>query len=95
MKKKVPLIQDDRRVKSMRNGYSFFFAERHSSGDLKGMTVAESGKLVGKEWKEMSASEKKPYTDKAEADRARYVEEYRTVYGLEPAAPLKRSTKAL
>jgi hypothetical protein len=59
MKKKVPLIQDDRRVKSMRNGYSFFFAERHSSGDLKGMTVAESGKLVGKEWKEMSASEKK------------------------------------
>ncbi|KAJ9498009.1 hypothetical protein H2202_006612 [Exophiala xenobiotica] len=95
MKQKVPLIQDDRRVKGRRNGYTFFFAERHSSGDLKGMTLAESGKLVGKEWKEMSASEKKPYTDKAEADKARYVEEYRTVYGLEPAASSKPSAQAL
>merc|ERR1712000_3933 len=46
-------IHDDRTVKSRRNAYSFFFAERHSSGDLRGMTVAESGKLLGREWKKM------------------------------------------
>merc|ERR1712230_113853 len=88
-------IHDDRTVKSRRNAYSFFFAERRSSGDLRGMTVAESGKLLGREWKNMSASEKKPYNDKAEADKTRYIEEYRTAYGLEPSAPRKRSTEAL
>jgi hypothetical protein len=58
-KTKYSSIKDDRHVKAPRNAYSFFFGERHASGDLRGMSVAESGKLLGREWKSLSASEQK------------------------------------
>ncbi|EXJ85243.1 hypothetical protein A1O3_05918 [Capronia epimyces CBS 606.96] len=58
-KTKFQSIKDDRTVKAPQNGYSFFFTDRHLSGDLKGLPVAESGKLVGREWKALSPSEKK------------------------------------
>ncbi|KIW12978.1 hypothetical protein PV08_08165 [Exophiala spinifera] len=83
-KTKYPTIQDDRAVKAPRNAYTFFFTDRHLSGDMSGMSVGESGKLLGREWKNLSAAEKKPYNDKADADRARYVEECRSVYGVDP-----------
>lgn len=111
------MIKDDRIVKLPLNAYAFFFKERHASGDFKGMAVAESGKLVGREWKELAASEKKvrcrrlqltefqgvspvvlltvskqTYTDKAAEDKARYLEEYKTVYGEDAPLTKRKST---
>lgn len=59
-KKKAPvhLIKDDRIVKHQRNAYSFFVTDRWASGDFKHMTLAESSRLIAKEWKELSASDK-------------------------------------
>ncbi|EXJ85975.1 hypothetical protein A1O1_06344 [Capronia coronata CBS 617.96] len=91
-KTKFLSIKDDRSVKAPQNAYSFFFTDRHKSGDLKGMSVGESGKLVGKEWKSLSPSEKKPYEDKAAADAARYEEEYKTVYGVDSPRSRKRTS---
>ncbi|OAG41695.1 hypothetical protein AYO21_04159 [Fonsecaea monophora] len=84
-KKQYKPIQDDRSVRRPRNAYAFFFKERNDSGDLRGMTVGERGKLIGQEWKNLSSSEKKTYEDQAQADKDRYLEEYKTVYGEEPS----------
>lgn len=46
-------------MKAPRNAYTFFFADRHLSGDMSGMSVGESGKLLGREWNSLSAAEKK------------------------------------
>ncbi|ETI21978.1 hypothetical protein G647_06048 [Cladophialophora carrionii CBS 160.54] len=91
-KKHIKPIHDDRTVHQPRNAYSFFFKERNDSGDLNGMSVAERGKLAGQEWKSLSAAEKKPYEDQAAADKTRYLEEYKTVYGDDPPS-VKRQTK--
>lgn len=58
-KRTYPHIKDDRLVKAPANQYSLFLKDRYDSGDMKGMTIAEVGKLVGREWKSLSASEKK------------------------------------
>jgi hypothetical protein len=58
-KKACRLIHDDRAVRQPLNGYGFFFKERNDSGDLSGMSVAERGKLVGQEWKNLSEAQKK------------------------------------
>jgi hypothetical protein len=104
-----PSIKDDRTVKQARNAYSYFFADRHASGDLKGLSIGEAGKLLGREWKELSSSEVQVnihtdllvthptdsvqiYTNKAEADKTRYVEEYKTVYGIDSPSSLKKTS---
>lgn len=56
-------IQDDRTVKQPRNAYSYFFSDRHASGDLKGLSVGESGKLIGREWAQLSDNAKKVRTN--------------------------------
>ena len=58
-KKTYPRIQDERLVKQPRNAYSFFLSARVASGDLNNMKVSEVGGLVGREWKSLSASDKK------------------------------------
>ncbi|KIV79326.1 hypothetical protein PV11_06892 [Exophiala sideris] len=93
-KKRFTPIHDDRSVKGHRNAYTFFFADRHASGDLKGMSVGESGKLIGKEWKELSATERRAYDSKAEADKNRYDEELKSVYGLDPPKPRTRKASS-
>jgi hypothetical protein len=52
-------LQDDRLVQPPKSGYLYFLIERNASGDLSGMKIAESGGLVAKEWKALSASSKK------------------------------------
>ncbi|OQV08258.1 HMG-box domain-containing protein [Cladophialophora immunda] len=90
-KKQYKSIQDDRSVHRPRNAYAFFFKERNDSGDLQGMTVGERGKLIGQEWKKLSAAEKKTYEDQAQVDKDRYLEEYKTVYGEDPPFTKKKS----
>ena len=58
-KKHYKPIRDDRIVSRPMNAYSYFFKERNDSGDFNGMAVAERGKLVGQEWKKLSAAGKK------------------------------------
>ena len=52
------LLQDDRTVKSTRNGYIFFCSERRASGDFAGIRAADSTKRMAEEWKELSPEEK-------------------------------------
>ena len=52
-------LQDARLVKQALSPYTYFFKERNDSGDMKGMKIGEIGGLVGKEWKALSAGEKK------------------------------------
>lgn len=52
-------LVDERLVKGLRTQYNQFYTERYKSGDYKGMNVGEAGKLIGAEWRALSASEKK------------------------------------
>lgn len=52
-------IQDSRLVKQPTSAYSYFLVERNASGDFSGMKIAEIGGLMGREWKALSASDKK------------------------------------
>lgn len=54
-------IKDDRLVKQPRSSYLQFAQDRYGSGDFAHMTVAETSKLVAREWKALDASEKKVY----------------------------------
>jgi hypothetical protein len=51
-------IVDDRRV-STPNAYNIFYVERWSGGDMKGIKVTDAAKLIGNEWKTLTAAEKK------------------------------------
>lgn len=55
----APQLQDDRQVKGPRGPFTWFHQERLQSGDLRGLKIAEAAKLTGREWKALSASEKK------------------------------------
>lgn len=55
----APQLQDHRQVKGLRVSYNFFYQERMQSGDLRGLKIGEGAKLLGREWKALSASEKK------------------------------------
>lgn len=91
-KNKLRHIQDERIVKLARRPYIFFLMDRFASGDMKHMKVTEVAALVGREWKALSAAEKKPFEDRAAADTARYIEEYTTVNGTPPEFAKKKAT---
>ena len=55
----APLLQDDRQVTGLRRSYTYFYQSRMQSGDLRGLKIGEAAKLVGREWRGLSASEKK------------------------------------
>lgn len=65
-------IHDERHVKKPSSAYILFSKERWASGDLKGITATESAKLIGNEWKALSASEKKKYEDGFQAEKERF-----------------------
>lgn len=50
-------------MKQPRTAYTFFYQDRFASGDFTGISIAESGTLVGKEWHELSDSAKKVWTN--------------------------------
>lgn len=49
-------------MKQPRNGFSFFSADRFASGDFAGISIRESGTLIGKEWHALSENAKKVRT---------------------------------
>lgn len=51
-------IQDDRAVATPASAYIIFFKERYATGEFKNMSTTEAAKLVGAEWKALSASSK-------------------------------------
>lgn len=62
--KQVILIKDDRLPKRPLSGYAQYSGERNASGDFKNISVAERGRLIGKEWRELGSSEKQVWTAK-------------------------------
>ena len=52
-------IQDERLVKKPRSSYSYFLANRFATGDLKYMKISEAGFVVGREWRALTAAQKK------------------------------------
>lgn len=59
-KTRVPVkLQDDREVKQCKTSYIYFHTERFKSGDFKGIIAPEAARRIGREWKELSAAEKK------------------------------------
>ncbi|RMZ88256.1 hypothetical protein DV736_g4511, partial [Chaetothyriales sp. CBS 134916] len=83
-KASYPHIKDERLVKLPHNQFSLFLKDRFESGDLKGLSIAEAGRAVAREWKDLSPAEKRAYNERFAADRSRYQEEYKTVYGIDP-----------
>ncbi|KAH6678359.1 hypothetical protein B0J14DRAFT_320626 [Halenospora varia] len=81
LNRKYSQLTDERLVRAPTNAYVYFVKDRLASGDLKGISAQESLKLIGAEWKQVSASDKKVYQDRAAADSQRYYQEYKTVYG--------------
>lgn len=55
----APILHDDRLVKRPASPYMFFVQERFATGDFSGIAIGEAGKLMGTEWKGLSASAKK------------------------------------
>lgn len=95
-------IRDSRLVKQPPAAFSRFTSERHSSGDLKGIGLAEASKLISNEWKALSASEKKvrsialdvscllsllqKYEDAYALEKVEFQREYERTYGHKPGA---------
>ncbi|KAJ9606798.1 hypothetical protein H2200_008808 [Cladophialophora chaetospira] len=84
-------IKDDRHVHQPMTSYTYFSKARNDSGDLNGMSISERGKLVGQEWKALTAAEKKTFDDQAKADKNRYLEEHKTVYGIDSPSTKKKA----
>ncbi|RMZ80453.1 hypothetical protein DV737_g2974, partial [Chaetothyriales sp. CBS 132003] len=76
-------IKDERLVKQPLNQFSLFMKDRFGSGDLKGLSLVEAGRAVAREWKDLAPAEKSAYNERFAADRSRYQEEYKTVYGID------------
>lgn len=56
-------LVDDRHVKRALTPYNYFFTERMTSRDFKGIKVHDSSKLIAEEWKALTAGEKKVCVD--------------------------------
>ncbi|KPI41810.1 uncharacterized protein AB675_5322 [Cyphellophora attinorum] len=77
-------IKDDRQPKLPASPWALFVADRTQTGDYKGMTPKESFQLMSREYKGLSAGEKKPYEDRSASEKNRYAAEFRTVFGVAP-----------
>ncbi|KAF2856236.1 hypothetical protein T440DRAFT_383814, partial [Plenodomus tracheiphilus IPT5] len=66
-----PLV-DERVPKKPSSAYVKFSADRFASGDFKGISIAESAKLIASEWKALRTDEKEKYKSSYAADRKRF-----------------------
>ena len=56
---KYSSIKDERAVKRPATSYIQFMVNRQASGDFKNIAIPERARLIAKEWKALSESEKK------------------------------------
>jgi hypothetical protein len=80
------VLQDPNAPKRPKNAYMFFI-QAHRADTVQehpDMRVTEISKVLGQKWRELDASEKKPYNDQAAQDKLRYeeaMEEYKESQG--------------
>ncbi|KAL4997104.1 hypothetical protein BDV10DRAFT_96676 [Aspergillus recurvatus] len=89
-KRRVSVIHDERLVKPPTSAWIYFFMEKR---DKNALVVSDMAQDVAVQWKNLPASEKAPYLEKGNADRARYEREYLEVYG-QPVPKLKGNKKS-
>ncbi|ESZ96413.1 hypothetical protein SBOR_3145 [Sclerotinia borealis F-4128] len=82
-------IRDDRTVKGPSPAIATYVRDRYATGEYVGIKASESLKQIALEYKELSPEQRKPYTDGAAADSARYMQEYKTVYKRDSAVARK------
>lgn len=79
------------------NAYMLFANEQRAGLVGKGRSVAEVGKLLGEQWRQLSKGNKDAWTEKAGKDKARYQEDLRTYElayrGPPPSSKSKKSLK--
>ncbi|KAL3453657.1 high mobility group box domain-containing protein [Aspergillus insuetus] len=81
--KATPARQNERKKKDPNapkrglSAYMFFANDNRDKvrEDNPGITFGQVGKMLGEKWKALSDKERKPYDDKAAADKKRYEEE--------------------
>jgi len=83
-------IADDRLVKAPSQPFILYYTERNAAGVFRHIKAVDAMKLARDEYKELNASEKKKYTDLAEADKMRYSREYQATYGHAPPSSGKK-----
>ena len=57
--RKVRMIGDSRAVKRPETAYIQFFKERRATGEFSGMSIPDAGRTIGREWRNLSASDAK------------------------------------
>ncbi|CAD0097631.1 unnamed protein product [Aureobasidium mustum] len=82
-KLKYSAIKDERLVKRPLSSYLQYHTERLASGDFRGVSTPVASKDIAREFKALSASERKTYEDRAAKDVERYNREHLEVYGFE------------
>jgi len=81
---KYTSITDMRIPKRRRSPLVLFTQSRWASGDLKGLKIADASPIITREWKALSASERKLFEDQSSADKRRYEQEYKTTFHRDP-----------
>ncbi|KAI5866852.1 hypothetical protein GGS23DRAFT_593585 [Durotheca rogersii] len=76
------LIHDDRQPKRPASSFVLFTKARWASGDYANKPITESAKLIGQEWKNLSAEDRRVYEDPAKKDLDRYEKEVKSVLNL-------------
>ncbi|KAI8882466.1 high mobility group box, partial [Backusella circina FSU 941] len=76
-KKKRRSKKDPNAPKRGLSAYMFFSQDQRATvkAENPDASFGQIGKILGEKWKSMDDNEKKPYTEKAEADKKRYEEE--------------------
>ncbi|PVH87230.1 hypothetical protein DL98DRAFT_510091 [Cadophora sp. DSE1049] len=82
-------IKDERQPKRASTPMAVFLKDRWDSGDFKGIKLPDAGRLISKEWEALSASDRQAYTDRADADKKRYLKEYKAAFGRDSDAAVK------
>ncbi|CAI4228930.1 unnamed protein product [Auanema sp. JU1783] len=95
--KKGKKEKDPNAPKRPQSAYFLWLNEKRSTLKKPGDSVADVARRAGEVWKTMSASDKKPFEEKASADKERYEREmtaYKKKQKDAPAAPVSPSTKS-
>ncbi|KAJ9144886.1 hypothetical protein NKR19_g6250 [Coniochaeta hoffmannii] len=72
-------IKDSRLPKRGLTSYTYFTKSKWATGELAGESFRDAASSIAKEWKSLSAAEKKAFEDTAAADAERYAKDVKSV----------------